>query len=95
VRLSLAAANGGASIPVADNGPGVPAEAQDRVLERFYRLETSRSTPGSGLGLSLVAAVAELHDGRLALTDNHPGLKASLVLPLGPDEKTPAKGAKA
>ena len=93
VRLSLAAANGSASITVADNGPGVPEAAQNKVLERFYRLETSRSAPGSGLGLSLVAAVAELHDGRLALADNHPGLRASLILPLGPEEKASAEAA--
>ena len=93
MRLSLAAANGSASITVADNGPGVPEAAQNKVLERFYRLETSRSAPGSGLGLSLVAAVAELHDGRLALADNHPGLRASLILPLGPEEKASAEAA--
>jgi signal transduction histidine kinase len=52
------------------------------VLKRFVRLETSRSQPGSGLGLSLVAAVARLHGGSLVLSDNAPGLKATLMLPL-------------
>ena len=58
------------------------AAARERVVERFYRLESSRTTPGSGLGLSLVAAVAALHGGRLRLEDNGPGLRACLVLPL-------------
>ncbi|MEM7221910.1 MAG: ATP-binding protein [Pseudomonadota bacterium] len=66
---------------VSDNGPGIPAEYRDKVRQRFYRLEASRSTPGSGLGLSLVAAVVELHGGRLELGDNEPGLKATLDLP--------------
>jgi signal transduction histidine kinase len=53
------------------------------VVERFVRLETSRSEPGSGLGLSLVAAVAQLHGGELILADNSPGLKAIIALPRG------------
>lgn len=82
VRLSLTQQNGNAVVTVADSGPGIPDAELDKVLERFYRLEASRSTPGSGLGLSLCAAVAELHRGRLDLADNDPGLNASLVLPL-------------
>lgn len=69
------------AITVADRGPGVPEEARDKVMQRFYRLEESRTTPGSGLGLSLVAAVARLHDGRFYLGDNAPGLKATIELP--------------
>jgi signal transduction histidine kinase len=68
---------------VSDHGPGIPAESRDRVTEPFFRLESSRSTPGSGIGLSLVAAVAKLHDGRLVLSDNHPGLRAELVISVG------------
>jgi signal transduction histidine kinase len=68
-------------LSVADGGPGIPAADRGRVVERFVRLEQSRSLPGSGLGLSLVAAVAHLHRGELRLEDNAPGLKASLVLP--------------
>jgi signal transduction histidine kinase len=71
-----------ATVAVTDDGPGIPEAARERVLERFYRMEASRSTPGSGLGLSLVAAVAELHGGRLRLEDNGPGLRARLELPL-------------
>ena len=70
-----------AEIVVSDRGPGVPGAERERVLERFVRLEASRSEPGSGLGLSLVAAVARLHGGRLQLEDNQPGLRVVLSLP--------------
>jgi signal transduction histidine kinase len=70
-----------AEIVVTDRGPGVPSSDRGRVLDRFVRLEASRSEPGSGLGLSLVAAVARLHGGALKLEDNHPGLKVVLSLP--------------
>jgi signal transduction histidine kinase len=66
---------------VSDDGPGIPDEEKPRVAERFYRSDASRGTPGVGLGLSLVDAVARLHGGALELTDNHPGLRAILVLP--------------
>ena len=66
---------------VVDTGPGIPAVERERVLERFYRLEASRSTPGAGLGLSLVAAVAELHQATLTLEDNSPGLRVVLRFP--------------
>lgn len=66
---------------VADRGPGIPAADRARVTERFVRLEGSRSRPGFGLGLSLVAAVARLHGGALDLADNAPGLVATLRLP--------------
>jgi signal transduction histidine kinase len=81
VTLRLARQADRVALSVSDHGPGIPAEARARVKERFVRLESSRSTPGSGLGLSLVAAVAELHGGTLELTDNGPGLIARLVLP--------------
>jgi len=71
-----------AEIVVTDRGPGVPASDRERVLGRFVRLEASRSEPGSGLGLSLVAAVARLHGGSLRLEDNAPGLRVILALPL-------------
>ena len=70
-----------AEIVVTDRGPGVPASDRERVLDRFVRLEASRSEPGSGLGLSLVAAVARLHGGSLRLEDNEPGLRVILALP--------------
>jgi signal transduction histidine kinase len=68
---------------VADMGPGIPEAERPRVVERFVRLERSRSQPGSGLGLSLAAAVARLHGGELILEDNRPGLKAVIALPRG------------
>jgi signal transduction histidine kinase len=68
-------------LKVCDRGPGIPAADRSRVVGRFVRLEQSRSAPGSGLGLSLVAAVARLHGGELRLTDNNPGLCAVLALP--------------
>jgi signal transduction histidine kinase len=68
-------ANGGAPIGiVADTGPGIPAEERDKVFGRFYRLERNRTTPGNGLGLSLVSAVADLHGATMSLEDNRPGL---------------------
>ena len=63
---------------VADSGPGIPPAEQDKVFRRFYRLDASRATAGSGLGLSLVAAIAELHHVRVELTDNKPGLRVTL-----------------
>lgn len=68
-------------IHVADHGVGIPDADRPRAAERFYRAESARSTPGSGLGLALVSAVAHLHGGVLRLDDNHPGLRAILVLP--------------
>jgi len=81
VKVAVEDTPSGVALSVADTGPGIPAEARARVIERFVRLEESRNTPGTGLGLSLVAAVARLHDARLDLDDNKPGLKATLVFP--------------
>ena len=78
VTLHVTSDHDTATVVVADTGPGVPAEEQEAVLRRFYRLEPARSTPGSGLGLSLVAAVAQLHDASLRLEDNAPGLVVRL-----------------
>ena len=74
ISMSLAQVGGVVSAVMADDGPGVPANERQRVLRRFYRLDANRSTPGSGLGLALVAAIAELHDAELRLSDNGPGL---------------------
>jgi signal transduction histidine kinase len=68
-------------LTVADTGPGIPEADRGRVVERFVRLEQSRSEPGSGLGLSLAAAVARLHGGELKLEDNQPGLRGIIALP--------------
>jgi signal transduction histidine kinase len=70
-------------LTVADTGPGIPEADRGHVVERFVRLEQSRSQPGSGLGLSLASAVARLHGGELTLEDNYPGLKSVIALPRG------------
>ncbi|PZQ95833.1 MAG: two-component sensor histidine kinase [Cereibacter sphaeroides] len=69
----------GAVLSVTDNGPGIPVSEYDNVLRRHYRLERSRTTPGFGLGLSLVRAVADLHGAVLTLSDARPGLKVSML----------------
>jgi signal transduction histidine kinase len=82
VRIRAAVATDSVDLSVADSGPGIPSEDRPRVTERFVRLEASRSSPGTGLGLSLVAAVAHFHKAELVLEDNAPtGLKAVLRFP--------------
>jgi signal transduction histidine kinase len=78
VCLRLAAREEGPRIEVADNGPGVPQDERDAVLQRFYRTQRARAEPGSGLGLSIVAAIARLHHFTLVLEDAHPGLRVAL-----------------
>jgi signal transduction histidine kinase len=73
--------NGSAVISVADDGPGIPDNELQNVFKRFYRLERGRRTPGNGLGLSLVAAVARLHGARIEMEDQSPGLKFRLRFP--------------
>ena len=81
VTVTAQAVESGVEIVVADHGPGIPLADRARVLDRFVRLEDARSRPGSGLGLSLAAAIARLHGGDLHLADNAPGLRAVLRLP--------------
>jgi len=68
-------------LSVTDHGPGIPEGDRKHAVERFVRLEASRTQPGSGLGLSLASAVATLHGGELRLGDSHPGLIATLAIP--------------
>jgi signal transduction histidine kinase len=82
VGIAVSEGVDGPVLAITDHGPGVPIEERKQVLRRFYRLERSRNSPGNGLGLSLVAAVANLHDARLALTDNCPGLRVELQFPV-------------
>ena len=79
IKVSLQAANGTVEVIVADNGPGIAADKREVVLGRRARLDEARKFPGSGLGLSLVAAVAKLHGARLVLDDAQPGLRVTLT----------------
>ena len=79
------------SVIVQDDGPGIPPAERSRVVERFYRLDQSRSLPGNGLGLSIVTAITSLHWGKLSLEDAAPGLLARIVLPRA-EAAVPASG---
>jgi signal transduction histidine kinase len=79
IRVGVGGADHGPALWVVDDGPGVPPGEHARLFDRFYRLERSRSAPGSGLGLALVAAVARLHDAAVTLSDADPGLRAEVV----------------
>lgn len=81
IDIALEASGGRVEVSVADSGPGIPPAARDKVFRRFFRLESSRTAPGSGLGLSLVAAVAKLHGVLVRLDDNQPGLVVRLGFP--------------
>jgi signal transduction histidine kinase len=78
IELRVFHENGQAILEVADQGPGIPEADRQSVLDRFVRLEPSRTTPGNGLGLSLVRAIARRHDGSVMLADNRPGLRVRL-----------------
>jgi signal transduction histidine kinase len=84
VTLALTQNSQRIALSVCDTGAGIPDEHLGRVQERFVRLDESRGRPGSGLGLAIAAACAKLHGGRLILRDNHPGLAATLEIPLHP-----------
>jgi signal transduction histidine kinase len=81
IEIAVAGDRKTVRLEVSDSGPGIPEDRREAVFDRFVRLESSRSTPGNGLGLSLVRAVAQLHGGNVALADNHPGLRATITLP--------------
>jgi len=87
ISIDLAELPDAIEIAVADNGPGIAPEDRARVLKRFVRLEKSRTEPGTGLGLSLVQAVARLHGGSVRLEDNRPGLRVVLTLPKREDDR--------
>ena len=80
IKVQVQRERGTIAISVSDCGPGIPEADRQRVLKRFVRLEKSRTLPGTGLGLSLVAAVARLHHGSVRVEDNAPGLRIVLVL---------------
>jgi len=81
IDLMLRCRQGNICLAVCDDGHGIPVNQRNKVLERFVRLDSARSTPGNGLGLSLVKAVADLHGTRLLLMDNHPGLRVEMLFP--------------
>jgi signal transduction histidine kinase len=81
VRVRATQERHAVSIVVRDDGPGIPREERAKVVTRFYRLDRSRSLPGNGLGLPIVAAISHLHSGTLSLEDASPGLIARIVLP--------------
>ena len=89
VGIAVAQRAAGPVLSISDRGPGIPIEERKHVLRRFYRLERSRNRPGNGLGLSLVAAVANLHGARIVMFDNSPGLKIELHFP-GPQRAIPS-----
>lgn len=100
VSVAVNQTNSGVEVSVADHGPGINPGDRGRALKRFVRLEASRTKPGTGLGLSLVAAVARMHHGEIRLEDNDPGLKVVLVLSgkcqvtaPGPAHEAPARVA--
>ena len=84
VVISARRVGASVALTVADRGPGIALADRARVLGRFVRLEGSRSRPGSGLGLSLAAAVARMHGGVVDLEDNEPGLRVRVALPAEP-----------
>lgn len=94
IEVSAAGHEDRIDIHVADRGMGIPEKDRQRVQKRFVRLEESRSRPGSGLGLSLVAAIARFHGGRLQLEDNAPGLRAVLSLPRKPAQSIPGSSGQ-
>jgi signal transduction histidine kinase len=82
IRLSVGTMRDMVVLGVDDDGPGIPADRRDEAVGRFGRLDPARQATGAGLGLSLAAAVARLHDGTLTLGDNNPGLSVRLTLPI-------------
>jgi signal transduction histidine kinase len=95
VQVAIGRTIAGAVLSVADRGPGVPASERQHVFERFYRLERSRKSPGNGLGLSLVSAVAKLHNAQIEMADNLPGLRIEVRFPPPTDIVLGPAGAEA
>jgi signal transduction histidine kinase len=89
VGITMARGADGPVLSIGDRGAGIPVEERNHVLRRFYRLERSRNRPGNGLGLSLVAAVANLHNARIIMADNNPGLRIDLHFPI-PQRSAPS-----
>jgi len=88
ITVNLRSLDDWSELTIADDGPGISEAQRQKVFQRFYRLEQSRTKPGNGLGLSIVAAIIDLHDGTIVLSDNCPGLKAVLKFRKKPDQFT-------
>ena len=99
IRISVEPVEDRAVVVVRDNGEGIPRDEYAKVTRRFYRVSTSRTTSGHGLGLALVAAIAELHHAVLLFGDAAPGLAVSVQIPvcarssMSDDQRSPASGA--
>lgn len=93
ISVGLELQAGALALYVADTGHGIQATERDKVLRRFYRLESSRTTPGSGLGLALVKAVADLHHASVTLSDNQPGLRVTVLFNVAGDHEAHADSA--
>jgi len=91
IKLSAAMTGDRPTIVVADQGPGVASTNREKVFRRFYRCEQSRTTPGSGLGLTLAQAIADLHDAEISLRDNNPGLKVVVTFPTTARDHAPRR----
>ena len=87
VRVALRRDAEEVRLVVADEGPGIPEAQREVALQRFARLDSSRSEPGSGLGLSIVAAAARVHRATLCLSDNEPGLRVEVIFPASSQDK--------
>ena len=85
IHLKLERSDSRVAFEISDTGPGIPEDLHEKVFERLYRLESSRTSQGSGLGLSLVAAVAKSHGLTVKLTDNVPGLNVTILFPNVPE----------
>ena len=94
IAMTLTHEAGCPVLAVTDTGRGIPEQEHEKVFRRFYRLETSRTTPGNGLGLALVKAVADLHGATIELSDNHPGLRVSVRFSGPVEEPLPAPPAE-
>jgi signal transduction histidine kinase len=81
IGITVARVAGGILVAVGDNGPGVHTADRDKIFRRLYRTQQSRTTPGTGLGLSLVKVIAELHEATVAAHDNQPGLRVEISFP--------------
>jgi signal transduction histidine kinase len=84
VQIELRDSEDAPVVVIADDGPGIPSEEREKVFRRFYRLDRSRSTPGNGLGLALVAAIAQLHKIHIALADCEPGTRVTFEFGASP-----------